>query len=106
MAKTQLNSALRELRGSIEGLVIRRTPHGQVLSRKPDMSRVKWSASQLAHRRRMKSAAIQYRKVMSDPAQATRYSARAAKLGIPVSSLVMGELLRTAGEKSGPAKRG
>lgn len=106
MAKIQLNSILRELRGSLGDLVIRHTPHGQVVSRKPDMSRVQWSSSQIAHRERMKSAAIEYRKVMSNPVQAARHSARAAKLGIPVSSLIMGEFLRTRSAAVAPTTRG
>ncbi len=105
MAKLQLNSALRDLRGSLDNLVVRRTPYGKVLSRKPDMSRVKWSPSQLAQRQKMKSAASQYRKLMSDPAQAARHTARAAKLGIPVSSLVMGELLQAPAKEAVAAKR-
>jgi hypothetical protein len=105
MAKLQLNSALRDLRGSIDNLVIRRTPYGKVLSRKPDMSRVKWSAAQLAHRQRMKVAASKYRKLMSDPVQAERLKARAAKRGVPVSSLVMGPLLRAPAPEAKPAGR-
>lgn len=105
MAKLQLNSALRDLRGSIDNLVIRRTPYGKVLSRKPDMSRVKWSAAQIAHRQRMKAAASEYRRLMSDPAQAARLVARAAKQGVPVSSLVMGQLLRAPIKEAKPAKR-
>ncbi len=105
MAKLQLNPALSDLRGSLDNLVIRRTPYGKVLSRKPDMSGVKWSAAQIAQRQRMKSAASEYRKRMSDPAQAARLAARAAKLGVPVSSLVMGELLRTPAKGAEPARR-
>lgn len=99
MAKVRLNSTLVQLQGAIGGLVIRHTPHGDVLSRSPDMSRVKWSAAQLAQRKRMKAAAQHYRRLMAEPAKAARYVARAAKLRIPVSSLVMGEFL--SGKRTG-----
>lgn len=67
MAKLKLNSALTQLRGEIDGLVIRHTPHGAILSRRPDMSRVKWSPAQKARRKLMQSAAVHYHAVMKDP---------------------------------------
>jgi hypothetical protein len=42
----------------------------------------------------MKAAAAHYRSVMADPAAADRLRTRAKKLGMPVSSLVMGEFLQ------------
>ena len=95
---------LKRLRGSIDGLVIKHTAHGHVLSRRPDMSRVKWSPAQQARRRLMQDAAKHYRKIMTDPKQAARLVAIAAKKKIPVSSLVMGEYLRTAGKSSAPSR--
>jgi hypothetical protein len=97
MAKLTLNSALKQLQGTIDGLIIKHTPHGPVLCRRPDMSRVRWSPAQLAHRRRMQAAAAHYREVMADPGRAARCVARARKLKVPVSSLVMGEYLKAAG---------
>ncbi len=99
MAKLTLNTALQSLRGGIDGFVIRDTPHGQVLSRRPDMSRVCWSPAQVAHRERMQAAAVHYREVMADPKEAARCIARARKLKVPVSSLVMGEFLKNAPAK-------
>ena len=96
MAKVTLNPALAKLHGSIDGMVIKNTPHGMVLARRPDMSRVRWSPAQRAHRRRMQAAAEHYRKVMADPEEAARCTARARKLKVPVSSLVMGEYLKAA----------
>ena len=96
MAKLVLNSVLQQLRGSIDNLVVRRTSHGAVLSRRPDMSRVKWSSAQKKQRRLMQEAAQHYRTVMEDPKQAARYRSLAARKKIPVSSLVMGEYLKAA----------
>ena len=94
MAKLTLNAALDQLRGSLDGLVIRQTPHGTIVSRKPNMARVKWSPAQKARRTLMKDAADHYRSMMKDPKQAALYRARAARKKIPVSSLVMGEYLK------------
>lgn len=96
MAKLTLNSSLTELRGSIEGFVVRHTAHGPILSRRPNMAKVKWSPAQKARRKLMKSAADHYRAVMQDPKVAERYRALAARRKIPVSSLVMGEYLKRA----------
>ena len=104
MAKLTLNAALSRLQGSLDGFVIKHTPHGQVLSRQPDMSRVRWSPAQRANRKRMKEAAIHYRKVMADPKEAARSLARARKLKVPVSSLVMGEFLRGGASGVAPSK--
>jgi len=96
MARLTLNSALVQLRGSIDGLVIKHTPQGAVLSRRPDMSRVKWSPAQKARRKLMQEAAEHYRTLMEDPKQASRYRALATKKKIPVSAFVMGEYLKRA----------
>jgi len=98
VAKLRLNSALAQLRGTIDGLVIKHTPHGAVLSRRPDMSSVKWSSAQKARRKLMQEASQYYRAAMEDSKQATRYRALARKNKIPVSAFVMGEYLKRAGK--------
>ena len=98
MAKVELDSLLRSIRGAIGNMVVKRTAHGPVLTRSPDMSRVKWSPAQRAQRKLMAAAGAHYRAVMKDPRQAARYRALAAKQKIPVSSLVMGEYLRRGGK--------
>jgi hypothetical protein len=67
MAKVQLDTALASITGSLGKFVYkhyRNDKRGQVLSRKPDISRVKWSPAQRAHRQRMKSAAAFHRQVL------------------------------------------
>ena len=96
MAKTQLNPSFTQIRGAIDGLVFRQSPSGPVVSRRPDMSRVKWSPAQKARRKLMHDAARHYRAMMKDPAQAARYTKLAAQQKIPVSALVMGEYMKQA----------
>lgn len=95
MPKLTFHPFLNGIRGSVGDLVVRQTPQGPVIQRRPDMSQVVWSPAQIAHRERMKGAALHYRRVMADPRGAASYRARAKKAGIPVSSLVMGEYLGT-----------
>ena len=104
MAKLTLHPSFKNLRGAIDGLIIKNTPYGQVLSRSPDMSRVRWSPAQIANRKRMHAAAAHYRQVMADPKEAARCLARARKAKMPVSSLVMGEFLKRAKTAESPSK--
>ncbi len=52
MAKGKLNPALERLRGQVGELVFKQYGDKLVVSRKPDMSRVKWSKAQRAGRER------------------------------------------------------
>lgn len=61
MAKAKLNALLEQLSGTIDNWVIKHTQHGTVRSRRPDMSRVKWSAAQIAQRKRMPTTALSWR---------------------------------------------
>src|SRR5437867_1055308 len=82
MPKLQLDPALTSLRGSLGNLVYkhyRKDKRGLVVSRKPDMSKVKWSSAQRAHRQRMKAAAAFHREVLADPALLKKYTALAKK---------------------------
>jgi hypothetical protein len=101
MAKVHLNPALTQLQGTVDGMVIKHTPHGSVLSRRPDMSRVKWSPAQIAHRKLMKDAATHYRAMMADPGKASQCIVRAKKTGVPVSAMIIGEYLKRARNSAG-----
>jgi hypothetical protein len=98
MAKIARHSFLSRLSGRIGDVVVRQTRAGPVMSRRPDMSKVKWSPAQRARRKLMRAAGAHYRVVMSDPKEAARYRALAAKKKIPVSAFVMGEFLKRGGK--------
>lgn len=97
MAKSTLNSALSDLRGSIDRWVYRQTTHGMVITRRPDMSRVVWSLAQEAQRERARAAGRHYGEVMADPVVAAQKRAEARAAGLPVTVYVMRELLRADG---------
>ena len=95
--KIQLDAALASLSGTLGNLVYkhyRNDKRGHVISRKPDMSRVKWSPAQRAHRQRMKAAAAFHRQVLADPALLKKYTAHAKKNRVNLSAVTMGEVLR------------
>lgn len=97
MPKAKLNTAIASLTGAMDGFVFkhyRNDKRGQVLSRKPDMSGVKWSPAQRAHRQRMKAAAVFHRQVLADPVLLRTYTRLARKRGVALSAVTMGEVLR------------
>lgn len=80
MAKIKLSPMLQEVRGRLGDYVFRRTHTGEViLSRVPDMSKVKWSKAQKAHRQRFKKAVAYARAAMAEPKVRAVYEKMAAK---------------------------
>jgi hypothetical protein len=68
MAKAKMNPLFEWFSGSIGRMVFRRSHSGDhVASRTPDMSRVKWSPAQVAHREKMKAAFAYARAAVRDP---------------------------------------
>jgi len=68
MAKVRLHPLLQELRGTIKGLVFRLSHNGKTSAyMSPDMTRVKWSAAQIAHREHMAEAIAYARAAIADP---------------------------------------
>jgi hypothetical protein len=97
MPKITLNAALESLTGTLDGVVFkhyRKDKRGMVLSRKPDMSKVKPSPAQLAQRKRMRQAGKFHRQVLADPKLLKKYEAIARKKRINLSAATMGEFLR------------
>jgi hypothetical protein len=75
MAKVRLHPLLEELRGKIKGLVFRRSHNGKTsVYMDPDMSRVKWSPAQVAHRERFAEARAYASAAIADPEIRAIYS--------------------------------
>lgn len=107
MAKVKLNSALRELRGNVDGLIFKRYKTGVVVSRSPRMDGIKASPAQLAQREHFRRAAKFHRDVLADPRDKRRYSAVATKRGLPLSAVTFAAYLKTvAAPVAGAASRG
>jgi hypothetical protein len=100
MARITLNAGLKHLRGQVDGWVYKHYKYGTVVTRKPDMSRVKASAKQLAHREKIRQAAEFHRHtVLPNAALLAKFTARAGRKGIPVSAVSMSEYLKAARRK-------
>jgi hypothetical protein len=68
MAKAKLHPMFEWFSGKIGRLVFRRSHSGnQMVSKLPDMRRVKWSPAQVAHREKMTEAFAYARAAVRDP---------------------------------------
>ena len=83
MPKVELHPLIKQIRGKLyEDLVLKLSPQGElIISKRPDMSRVKWSKAQKAYRRRFKQAAENARAALADPTQRPRYERMAKRQG-------------------------
>ena len=80
MAKATLNPVFEIFTGKIGNLVFRRAHTGKLsVIYRPDMSRVKWSSSQKAHRERFRKAVGYAKAAMKDPDVRTIYEQMAAE---------------------------
>ena len=68
MARVRLHPLFEELRGKVKGIVFRLAHNGKISAyMSPDMSHVKWSPAQVAHRERMAEASAYARAAIADP---------------------------------------
>lgn len=80
--KVVLNQSIQAMWGRMGGLVFRRSHNGTVaVAAVPDMSRVKWSGAQQAHRQRFKKAVAYARAAMADETVRAKYVEIAAIQG-------------------------
>jgi hypothetical protein len=95
MAKVTLNLMIDDVRGKIGGLVLRRAPSGKlILSKAPDMSRVKWSKAQKENRQRFKQAVAYSKAAMAEPNVRAHYQKEAAEQGKRPYDLAVSDFLR------------
>ena len=94
MAKAELNSALKHLRGNVDGLVFKHYSYGIVVSRMPRMDRVKPTPAQREHRKRFREAGGFHRQVLADPALKKRYTAVARKKRLPLSAVTLAAFMK------------
>ena len=74
MANIRISSVFDELYGRFGGFIFRRSWKGSmVLSRVPNMKRVRWSKAQKEHRRRFKAAVAYASAAMKDPVRKAYY---------------------------------
>ena len=81
MAKVEFHPLIKEIRGKLyDDLVIKLSPQGElIIAKRPDMTKVRWSKAQKAHRRRFKLAVANAKAALADPMLRTKYQRMAKK---------------------------
>ena len=106
MAKIKLSSLFEELSGRLGGMIFKRTAVGKsYMSRVPNMSRVKWSKAQKAHRKRFKEAVAYAKEALQDPEMFAHYQELARRQNSKPFNMAVSEyfkVLKKMGEPSSP----
>ena len=80
MVKIILHPTVERMQGKMGNMVFKRSHTGEMIATKvPDMSKVKWSKAQQAHRQRFKKAVAYARAAMAEPKVRAVYEKMAAK---------------------------
>ena len=81
MPRVRLNPLVEEIHGTLYDVVFKKSPKGNtIITKRPDMSGVKWSKAQKQQRQRFREANEYARAAMADPAVRAIYERRAAKM--------------------------
>ncbi|HEX5837494.1 MAG TPA: hypothetical protein VFY26_06660 [Anaerolineales bacterium] len=103
MPKVKMHPMFIEIQGKLYGMVVKLSPQGElIIAKRPDMSKVKWSKAQKAHRKRFKLATAYAKEALAVPKIRRTYERRAKKLdktpwGLAVSDYFKGENLLAKG---------
>lgn len=81
MVKVILHPSIRRMSGKMGAFTYRWMYGKQTVMKTPDMSNVKWSKAQKAHRKRFRDAIIYARMAMDDPKVRAHYEKIAKKAG-------------------------
>lgn len=82
MPKVKLHPMFVEIQGKMHDMVLKLSPQGElIIAKRPDMSKVKWSKAQKAHRRRFKLAVAYVKAALAEPKVRRTYERQAKKLG-------------------------
>ena len=80
MPRVRLKELFVEVQGTLYDVVLKKSPQGKIIvTAKPDMSNVKWSAAQKTQRDKMRKANRYAKAALADPQVGPIYLTRAAK---------------------------
>ena len=95
MPKVILAPFIQEIHGTLDGWVFKKSPQGEmIVTKKPDMSRVKWSKAQKANRQRMSEAITATQLALRDPRVRARYESKAKRQGRRAWNLALSDCLQ------------
>jgi hypothetical protein len=95
MAKVKLAPFIEEIHGTMNDMVFKKTPRGEmIITKKPDMSKVKWSKAQKVNRRHMSDAITATQLALLDPRVRAKYERKAKKLNRRAWNLALSDCLK------------
>ncbi len=95
MPKVKLIPLVEEIHGTLDGWVFKKSPQGKmIITKKPDMSKVKWSKAQKANRKRMSEAITAAQVALLDPKIKAKYERKAKKHGRRAWNLALSDSLQ------------
>ena len=95
MPKVKLIPIIEEIHGTLYDLVFKKTPKGEmIVTKKPDMSKVKWSKAQKANRQHMSEAITATQLALMDPKVRAKYERKAKKQGRRAWNLALSDCLK------------
>ena len=95
MPKVKLAPFIEEIHGTLYDMVFKKTPQGEmIVTKKPDMSRVKWSKAQKANRKHMSEAITAAQLALMDPKVRAKYERKAKKQGRRAWNLALSDCLK------------
>ena|SRR5688572_95734 len=113
MPRVRLYPLVEEIHGTMYDVVFKRSPKGNmIVTKRPDMTRVKWSKAQKAHRARFKQAVTYARAALADPNVCARYEKMAKKQhksrwDVAISDYFNGiDLLSSPAQNQPPRRKG
>jgi len=93
--KVRLHSPIEEIQGTLYEVVFKCAPNGEmIVTKKPDMSKVKWSKAQKAQRGRIGEASTVVKAALADPKVRAKYERKAKKLGKRARDLAMSDYFK------------
>lgn len=82
MPKVRLNPLIEEIHGTMYDVVFKLSAKGNmIITKRPDMSNVKWSRAQQVQRQHFKEAVAYAKAALADPKVRARYERKAKKQG-------------------------
>ena len=95
MPKVTLPPFIKEIHGTLDGWVFKKSPQGKmIITKKPDMSKIKWSKAQKANRQHMSKAITATQLALMDPKVRAKYERKAKKLGRRAWNLALSDCLQ------------
>ena len=93
MAKVKLNPALDAIHGHVGDLVFKHMNRSEIVGKMPDRTGIEPTANQLAQQDKFRLAALSGKAVLADAASRVVYEDAAARKGVPVFALTVGDFL-------------